>query len=194
MIKNLSAAWGLVAAMATTMLFTPQTLASGQEMDLYLTSLRWSSVDSEGNGKTARISSETLVGPALGLRLHKHLNLITEIMFGNPDASVTPGPTDKADAMVVNVGLDGYIKRFDVSCGTLAPYLTGGLGTINFDQDSAGGFDEWPFSYNIGGGLRWDMGGKTFFKFYYRWLWANLKVTDQTELFHGYGVSFGFTF
>jgi opacity protein-like surface antigen len=194
MRKDLSMAWVLLAAAMWVTLFSPSVLASGPGMDLYLTSLRWSSVNSEGNGKTARISSETLVGPALGLRLHKHLNLITEVMFGNPDASVTPGPTNKADVMVVNVGLDGYIRHFDVSCGTLAPYLTGGLGAINFDQDSAGGFDEWPFSYNMGGGLRWDMSGHTFFKFYYRWLWANLKVTDQTELFHGYGVSFGFTF
>lgn len=147
--KDLSMAWVLVAAMMWGTLFSPQALASGQEMDLYLTSLRWSSVNSEGNGKTARISSETLVGPALGLRLHKHLNLVTEVMFGNPDASVTPGPSNKADVMAVNVGLDGYIKHFDVSCGTLAPYLTGGLGTINFDQDMPVVLTNGPFPITL---------------------------------------------
>ncbi len=181
-----------VVIMAT--MYSPGAWASGQELDLYLTTLRWSSMTSEGQGKTARISSETLVGPALGLRLHKHLNLVTEVMVGNPDASVTPGPTAKADVLSFTVGLDYYIKHFSVSCGSLAPYFNGGLGAMNLSQDSAGGFDEWPFTYGIAGGLRWDMSGDTFFKFYYRWLWANLEVTKQTELFHGYGVSFGFTF
>jgi opacity protein-like surface antigen len=168
--------------------------ASRDEMDLYLTTYRWSSMTSEGQDKSLRISSETLVGPAIGLRLHNNLNLVMEVLFGQPDASVTPGPSEKADTMALNLGLDYYIKHVDVSCGSLAPYLTGGLGALYFNQDSADGLDEWPFAYNLGGGLRWDMSGNTFFKFYYRWLWAQMKVTDQTELFHGYGVSFGFTF
>lgn len=194
MRNDLSIASIAVAVLIVATIFSPGARASGQEMDLYLTTFRWSSMTSEGQGKTARVSSETLVGPALGLHLHKHLNLVTEAMFGNPDASVTPGPSGKADVLSINVGLDYYIKHINVSCGSLAPYLNGGLGAMNIDQDSASGFDEWPFTYGLAGGLRWDMSGNTFFKFYYRWLWANLKVTDQTELFHGYGVSFGFTF
>ena len=194
-MRNILSITGIVFGLTLLVVFSEGASASHRdEMDLYLVTHRWSSVTSTGLGKTARISSETLVGPAFGLRLHRHLQLNTEVLFGSPDASVTPGPITQADVVYVNVGLDYYIKHVKATCGSLAPYITGGVGAMNLDQDAAGGLNEWPFTYNAGVGLRWNMPGNTFLKFHYRWIWSELEVTDQTELFDGYGLSFGFNF
>lgn len=185
----------LFSVLTVTMLMISNVQGSErEEIDISLTTYRWSTVTSTAPAKTARISSETLFGPAVGLRLNDYLNFNSEVLFGQPDAQVTPGPSTKADVVYVNVGLDYYIKHVDVSCGSLAPYIAGGLGAMNLDQESPNGLSEWPFAYNVGAGLRWNMDGNTFLKVYYRWLWADLKVTNQTELFHGYGISFGFNF
>lgn len=187
---------GVLIVIVVSMMFTPCVLASDENgLDLYVVTHRWSTVVSTGVGKSARVSSETLVGPAFGLQLHKCLNLNAEVLLGQPDALVDPGGNNnKADALGIHAALDYYIKHVSVPCGSLAPYITGGLGAINFEQPGADGLNEWPFTYHGGVGLRWDMPGPNFFKFHYRWVWAELEVTDQTELFDGYGISFGFSF
>ena len=74
--------------------------------------------------------------------------------------------------------------------------ITGGIGFINFRGDWGPGFDfnETDFSYNVGGGFRWNITDHFLIKAIYKATWTKLEDADSSFLLDGIAVSIGYTF
>ncbi len=174
--------------------FVPGWLWACDGLDVYASIHKWSTIHSEGNGKTLELRGDVMRGLGIGLPMNDQLTLNGEFLFGDPQTSLSPGSNATADMMMFGLNVDYKIREAGACSGSLSPYITAGLGTMNFNQDVTGGMDEWDMSYSLGGGLRWDMGGSVFLKVAYRWVWVDMDVTSKMELFDGVSLGVGMSF
>ena len=163
-------------------------------LEVYASLHHWNTINSEGNGKTLRLKGDVMRGLGVGLPLDDHFTLNGECLFGDPSTTLSPGSNTTADMMMFGVNLDYKIREENGPAGSLSPYVTAGLGTMNFNQDVVGGIDEWDMSYSLGAGIYWNMPGSVFLKFAYRWVWVDMDVTDSMELFDGVSLGVGMYF
>ncbi len=67
--------------------------------------------------------------------------------------------------------------------GPLTPLITGGIGFIDFEGEIVIlglTYSETNFSYNVGAGVRWDIGDTFLLKLLYRLTWTEQEDTDDT--------------
>lgn len=134
-----------------------------------------------------------VLGAGLGMNLNDYINLNFDTWFGRTDINARgPGffSKTKSDLVGIDVNLDYHLLRSQVT-----PVLTGGIGFVRFTGSVAGlDFDEADFSYNLGGGIRWDISTNLFFKGLYRFTWTELEDTQDRILLDGLSFSIGYVF
>lgn len=106
-------------------------------------------------GVALEFDSAAVGGLGVGLNLNDHLNLNSDLFIGSTNFTANGlGLTIKDDCTLVgwDVNLDlNMLKTHFI------PMVTVGFGFITFNGDHHGGnFKETNYSYNLGGGFRWD--------------------------------------
>ena len=181
--------------MASTATLSSTLLASDDDkMEIFAGCHSWSSVNSTGNGTNVRLNRDVMRGFGVGIPLNEQFTLNGEFLFGDPSTAITPGSNATADMMLFDMNIDYKIREREWSGGRLAPYITAGIGTMNFNQDVTGGIDEWDMSYNAGVGLYWDTDSEVFLKLAYRLIWVDMDVTNKSEMFDGVSFAIGLSF
>ena len=148
-----------------------------------------------GLGVSTEFDDTIVWGVGYGANFNDHLNLNTDLFFGSTDITGGGfGETIEGDTTLVgwDLNLDYNILKYKIT-----PMVTGGIGFISFNGDfgaSASDFSEVDFSYNIGGGVRWDVTAHFLIKLLYRATWTNLKDSDDSILFDGISLSLGYVF
>lgn len=131
-----------------------------------------------------------VVGAGLGVNLNDNINLNFDAWTGGTDIKLRGLGKADSDLVGVDVNLDYNILRTEVT-----PVITGGIGFIRFSGSlDDRSFDETDFSYNLGGGVRWDLSRNFFLKGLYRFTWTKLDDTQNRILFDGFSFSVGYVF
>lgn len=144
-------------------------------------------------GVALEFDSTTVGGLGVGLNLNDHLNLNSDLFIGSTDFTANGlGLTSKDSCTLVgwdvNLDLNMLKTRF-------TPMVTVGFGFISFNGDHHGGnFKETNYSYNLGGGFRWDVANHFLIKALYRATWTELEDAKDTILFDGISLSIGYIF
>lgn len=141
---------------------------------------------------------DTIVGGlGFGLNFNDHLNLNTTLFFGSMDM------TGRVSDIQINGDTDlfGWDVNMDINIlkTRFTPLLTGGIGYIIFDGSWEGpygdsDFSETDFSYNLGGGFRWDVHDHFVIKALYKATWTELEDADDNVMFDGISLSIGYVF
>lgn len=155
--------------------------------------------DTDFGGLSLEFDSGFGGGVGFGYNLSDHWNLNTEIGGGTTDFDASGfGGTATGDAtlFVWNVNVDYNILK-----KRLTPFVTAGVGLLHMDGDASGpgpllGVDisQTGASWNVGGGLRWDISDRVFAKVAYRATWAFLQDADNVSFFHGANLGVGMKF
>ena len=147
-----------------------------------------------GLGITTELDNAFAGGFGGGYSFNDYINLNTDLLFSSMDITAEGyGEKIVSDTSVfiwdVNLDINILKKRF-------SPLITGGIGLINFSGDWGSGFDfnETDFSYNVGGGFRWNITDHFLVKAIYKATWTKLEDTDNSLLLDGIAVSIGYTF
>ncbi len=146
--------------------------------------------DTFGNGASAVRQDDTIVGGiGVGWFINEHLNLNTDVMFGVVDL-IGSIRTVQADFGLWNVNLDWYPWK-----SAITPVLTGGVGLLSYRAQMApvsqSGFEDEDFSYNLGGGIRWDINDQWFAKAVYRVIRARWDGADNNVTIESISVMLG---
>jgi opacity protein-like surface antigen len=159
---------------------------------------------------TFEIENTAMLGVQFGYNVREQLNLNLEFGFGKPDYKGTWGRqsfrgTGNLFTGDLNVEYNIFKKPF-------TPYVGAGLGLMYFDSNiPQGSPDVWcwwdyywgyvctttqssrdttEFTYNLAGGVRWDINETLFMKFGYRAMWASVGP-NGAEIFPQYILTFG---
>lgn len=141
---------------------------------------------------------DTIVGGlGYGFNFNDFININTGLYFGSTDITGrVSGVTLTGDT-----NLFGWDLNLDINFlkTRFTPLMTGGIGFINFNGswNSAVGsedFSETDFSYNLGGGFRWDVSDHFLIKALYKATWTKLQDTDNNIMFNGVSLSIGYVF
>ena len=187
----------VLAILATLALTSP--VCSAEEWsrkgkgDLYAFGQYMSNASTTGSGITLEFDQTIAGGLGLGKNINDNLNLNLEFFYGSTNFTGKGfGASVHGDTSLLgsNLNLDINILK-----SRFSPLITGGIGLIMFDGDVKGiPFSETDFSYNVGGGFRWDVTNNFLIKAIYRATWTNLEGTDKSILFHGPVLSIGYIF
>lgn len=133
------------------------------------------------------------IGFGAGYNFNEYVNLNTDIFSSSMDATKDAFGTKSETNITVfswdlNLDINILKKRF-------SPLITGGVGLIKFSGGWESGytFRETDFSYNIGGGLRWN-GEHLLIRAVYKATLTNLEDADNSLLLNGIVFSIGYTF
>lgn len=150
-----------------------------------------------GLKSTLALDNTIVGGLGYGFNVNDNVNINTDWYFGSTDITGrVSGVTLRGDTRLLgwdlNLDINFLKTRF-------TPLLTGGIGFINFNGswNSAVGnedFSETDFSYNLGGGLRWDVSDHFVVKALYKATWTKLKYTDDNIMLDGVSLSVGYVF
>lgn len=144
-------------------------------------------------GVALEFDSTTVGGLGVGLNLNDHLNLNSDLFIGSTDfTAIGLGLTSEDSCTLVgwdaNLDLNMLKTRF-------TPMVRVGFGFIAFNGDHHGGnFRETDYSYNLGGGFRWDVTDYFLIRALYRATWTELEDAKDTILFDGISLSIGYIF
>jgi opacity protein-like surface antigen len=134
-------------------------------------------------------------GLGAGYNFNDYLNLNGDIWFGSTDIESNPlGIPVKADSDLI--GTD-FNLDYNILKSRFTPIVSCGIGFINFDGDfGAGGsdFSETDFSYNLGAGIRWDIGDHFLVRALYKFTWTELEDTDDTLRLDGASLRIAYVF
>ena len=147
-----------------------------------------------GLGVTIKLDDNIAGGLGAGTNLSDNFNLNTSLFYGSKDITGTVSAvTLKGDTTLF--GWDVNVD-YNILKGRITPMITGGIGFIAFNGDWKGtaDFQETDFSYNIGGGLRWDVTNNFLIKAIYKATWTKLEDTDEAIRFDGINLSIGYIF
>lgn len=132
-------------------------------------------------------------GIGYGYNFNDHFNLNMDIFYGKSEI--------KANALDESLKADTDMLGFDFNVDVnflknrITPMITGGFGWITFKGDVEGiDFDETDFSYNVGGGIRWDISDHFLIKAVYRSLWTKLEDTDDSLRLDVIAFNIGYIF
>jgi opacity protein-like surface antigen len=141
---------------------------------------------------------DTIVGGlGYGFNFTDNINLNTDFYLGSTDL------TGRVSGVTLTGDTDlfGWDLNLDINIlkTRFTPLLTGGIGFINFNGswNSAVGdmhFSETDFSYNLGGGFRWDVSDHFLIKALYKATWTKLQDTDDNMMLDGVSLSIGYLF
>jgi opacity protein-like surface antigen len=152
-----------------------------------------SSDSTGGRGIDLDLHGNVAGGLGGGYNLLNYVNLNVDLNYGRKNFAATSfGRRLKDDVDLVggNFNVDLYLLKT-----RLTPMATGGIGFINFSGDvGSNDFNEIDFSYNVGGGIRWDITNHILLKVIYRATWTKLEDTHDPVLFHGPAISIGYIF
>ncbi len=140
-----------------------------------------------------------------GYNFSDHLNLNGQVWFGDMDYTrdytLVYGfppvlgfrPVSSKDVVRL-VGIDCNVD-WNILKTPLSPMISGGIGYINSDAD-IGDSDvgKNSLSYNIGAGLRWDIGERFLLKTMYRFTRADLLDHADYVTLDGVSMNFGYVF
>lgn len=147
-----------------------------------------------GLGLTIELDSAFAGGIGGGYNFNDYINLNTDLLFSSMDITAEGyGEKLVSDTTVfiwdLNLDINFLKKRF-------SPLITGGIGLVTFSGDWGSDFDfnETDFSYNVGGGFRWNITDHFLVKAIYRATWTKLEDADNSLLLDGIAVSIGYTF
>jgi opacity protein-like surface antigen len=157
-----------------------------------------------------------------GYKFNPKLSGAVELEWGNNDyrATVQPGPANPNAAATVNGWLDSWTVRFlgtyHFLTGNFTPFVTGGLGWTYVDTNIPSGLPEnvcwfypWvgqvcssvtpthtttKFSYNAGGGLRYDFGPNYFVRGLVNVQWVDFGGSFGTTELTQARIDFGLRF
>lgn len=187
----------VLAILATLALTSP--VCSAEEWsrkgkrDLYAFGQFMSGDSTTGSGITLELDQTIAGGLGLGYNIIDNLNFNMEFFYGSTEMTGKGFSTSvKGDTSLFggNLNLDYNILK-----SRFTPLITGGIGAIRFDGDFEGfPFSESDFSYNVGGGFRWDVSDHFLVKAIYRATWTKLEDTDKSILFQGPVLSIGYIF
>ena len=147
-----------------------------------------------GLGFTFELENVFAGGIGVGYNFNDYINLNTDLLFTSMDITAEGfGQKISSDTTVfiwdLNLDINILKKRF-------SPLITGGIGLIAFNGDWGPGFDfnETDFSYNVGGGFRWNITDHFLVKAVYKATWTRLEDADSSFLLDGIAVGIGYTF
>lgn len=147
-----------------------------------------------GLGLTLELDDAFAGGFGAGYNFNDYINLNTDLIFSYMDVTeVGFGVKTSADTTIfgwdLNLDYNLLKKHF-------TPLITGGIGLIKFSgewtPDSK--FRETDFSYNIGGGFRWNGMEHLLIKAIYKATWTKLENTDTSVVLTGITFMIGYTF
>ena len=98
------------------------------------------------------------------------------------------GQTVELDSTIVGLECNVEITPMPTR---LTPVLSGGVGLISFSNDDED-VEESDFSYNLAGGLRWDITDFFFASAMYKVTWTTLEETDDPMKLSGFRLALGF--
>ena len=132
-------------------------------------------------------------GLGYGFNFNDHFNLNFDLFYGQADVKGNPfGERVSGDTNLIGFDMNADLN---VLKNRLTPLITAGIGYIRFDGDFEGNdFDETDFSYNVGGGIRWDVTDHLLLKVVYRSLWTKLEDTEDSLRFDVIALSIGYIF
>lgn len=196
--KNLKL-FGLIGILALLSVVLTSAVCSAAEWsrkgkgEFYAFGQYMSSDSTSGSGVTLDLDKTIVGGIGVGFNITDNFNVNLEAFYGSTDITGRAlGISVEGDTSLFgsNLNLDVNILR-----SSFTPMITGGIGFIRFDGDFQGfDFDETDFSYNVGGGFRWDVTNHFLIKAIYRATWTKLEDTDDSVLFHGPVLSIGYIF
>jgi opacity protein-like surface antigen len=154
-----------------------------------------------GSDISFEIEDSFVGGLGAGTNFSDHFNLNADLFVGAADCTAEYTVTTSyytADATLEWTSfLFGCDINLDVNAlkSRITPMATGGIGLITFGGDVIGvAFSETDFSYNIGGGIRWDVTDHILIKALYRVIGTKLQDTDDAIYFTGIYVSLGYAY
>jgi opacity protein-like surface antigen len=133
-------------------------------------------------------------GIGYGYNFSDYFNVNMDLSYGRTNSTSTLlgiSFKDHTNLIAGDLNLD-----FNVLRSRLTPLVTGGIGVIRFKGAITEGFDfdESDFSYNVGGGVRWDVSDHFFIKAIYRSIWTKMKDADKSIRFNVGALSIGYIF
>ncbi len=185
---------GLLFCVMTSTVCRAQEWSRTGKSELFAFGQYMSGDTATGLGIALELDDSIVGGFGGGTNFNDHFNLNTDLFFGSTDVAAKGSLSSlKGDTTLFgwDINLD-----FNILKGHITPVLTGGIGLIKFDGDYENGtpFEETDFSYNIGGGLRWDVTDHFLIKTMYRATWTKIKDTDEVIRFDGINLSIGYIF
>ena len=150
--------------------------------ELFLAVQQMGEDSTTGLGVDLCLDKTTLGGFGLGINFSDHLNFNTTLLFGSTDMTGSSGfGTVEIDLTTVvwDFNLD-----YNIFKERITPVVSGGLGFIRYanTDDNVG---ETDFSYNVGGGVRWDISKSCMLKVLYKATWTTLEDADSKVMLDG---------
>lgn len=162
-----------------------------------------------GNGGDAEFSDTGFGGFGIGYNITDHFGVNFEMAFGGSDLRVeTPYGSVTSDTTMNSgrINLD-----YNLLNGPITPFVTAGLGWFYFDTEVPSGppqavcwwdyyywgyvcgyvqpiYDEFDFTMNAGGGLRWDINDHLFLKAFAGVNWINFRHSGFEPAFQAGGA------
>jgi len=146
-----------------------------------------------GLGISGEIESFPAFSMGAGYNFTDNANLNMDLLIGSTDFVFRYGSSSfSVDTTVsmINVNFD-----FNILKTRLSPVITGGIGSIHFiGEEGSFSSEETDFSYNIGAGIRWDVGEHFLLKAIYRATWTNMEDTDDAFLLDNFTLAMGYRY
>lgn len=184
---------GLMAFVFTSAICSAEEWSRRGKWEMYGSGQYMSGDSTTGSGITLDLDQTFAGGLGVGINLSDNFNINLEAFYGSTEVTGKGfGGSLKTDTNLFgsNLNLDINILK-----SRFTPVITGGIGYIRFEGDVLGfSFDETDFSYNVGGGFRWDVTNHFLIKAIYRGTWTKMEDTDKSILFHGPVLSIGYIF
>jgi opacity protein-like surface antigen len=156
------------------------------------------SADSTSGGVVLDFENTSMFGIGFGSNLNDHVNINMDLYYGSLPNSTSVYAYGqkinvKSDASVLGwdiINLDVYLLKERIT-----PFLSGGVGFMNFFGDVEGlTFNEYDFSYNYGIGVRWDAADHLLIKLLYKTTSVTLEGADDSTKFSGLSAAIGYRF
>ena len=158
---------------------------------------------------TLELDDSDVFGIGVGYNITDHFNVNSTFTYGTMrmetkdfddagDEQHYFESRDSHDIITGDLNLDYYLLA-----DTFTPMLTGGIGFMNvsgdfddIDTDEVEDFDVegTNFTYNFGGGLRWDITERAMLKCVYKSTWTKLDNTDDRVRMDGWAINLGVMF
>jgi opacity protein-like surface antigen len=170
------------------------------------------------NGSRADISGDWGFGFGLAYNLSNHLALGGEFTWNDAGyrATIVPGAGNPGASFNLNGTIETSTLRFNGTWNFLStnftPFVTGGIGATYVDTNIPNGptscwVDPWwgtycdtptrsntYFSYNAGGGVRWDVNRGFFLRAVYLRQWIDVGGGAGSPAFDQFRIDFGFKY
>ncbi len=142
-------------------------------------------------GNVTYVYMDRLIGGGFGggFNFNEMFNVNTGPYYAN--SSIVLERPGVGTSRELSVDILGWDLNLDVNLlkKKITPFVTAGIGAMNFTID----FDhnETDFSFNTGGGVRWDISDLVFAKLFYKGTWVKLEDMGPYLTFQGVFFNLG---